>query len=276
MRTPSAFLALLLLACAAQALAGTLETFPARLVSPSMITALGDTVTVLDTVSGAILQGNPRNAMEPQAVGGRPRALGADEKGQTIIVTGDPATGLKANIYSGARKLRSLELKAAGPLSSISDVASRNEIIWLLQGSPPLVALFGGDGAEIARADLTGIAVAPYSLALGNSGEAYITDPLGASIIELNAFGRFSGSHRLTGTGFTRPAGIALGPGGSLFISDTILGEVALFSEKNRVLGRDWSFAPIPVDDPIRLCVALDKLWIIQGWSAKISRIPIR
>lgn len=260
--------------CAAQALGADAAYFSAQTASPSAIAVSGEFIIVLDASSGALLGGNPRAGLSALDVPGRARGAGGDEKGQTTVVTGDATSGYRCQLLMGGRKLRSFELKPTAPIASITDVATKNEILWVLQQTPPLVALFGADGAELARSDLSSVAHAPFSLALGPSGEGYVTDPIGPAVVELNAFGQYKAVHKLAGTGYTRPTAIAVDLGGRVWIGDTVLNEVAAFSAQGKTLERIASMTPTAVEDPIRLAASADSLWALAGWSARLAKIP--
>lgn len=266
--------ALLLLASAC--LAAGPESFPAQCASPVSLAVVGDAVIVVDSANGLILGGNPKTGLGRMEVQGRARAAGSDEKGQAVVVTSDQAGNLKAAIYAGLRKLRVVDLKPSSPISGVTDAATKNEIIWVLQQTPPLVALFGADGAELSRTDLSSVTNAPFSLALGPSGEGYATDPIGPAVIEMNAFGQYKATHKLQGSGYTRPTGIAVGLGGAVWISDTVLGEAAQFTFKNKQLSRAEEVKPAALEDPIRLAVSSDALWILSGWNARLVKLPIK
>ena len=263
---------LILLLAVTAANAAEIVYFPAQTSAPLSLATSGDIVYILDAANGTLLSGNPRSGLTPVEVTGRPRGAGSDEKGQTVVVTGD-ASGYKAHIFTGGRKLRSFDLKPTAKLVQITDVAIKNEIIWLLQQTPPLVVLFGADGAELSRSDLSSVARAPFSLALGPSGEGYVTDPIAPAVLELNAFGQYKTTHKLAGTGFTRPTGITSEVGGRLWISDTILGEVAPFALKEKTLEKLPAPTSVTVEDPIRLSATGDALWVLSGWNAKLAKI---
>lgn len=264
------------LAVVTASMAATGENFSAQTSSPVALAVSGETLLVLDEANGALLGGTQKTGLERVDLVGRPRGAGGDGKGQAVVVTGDATAGYRANLFAGLRKLRSFDLKPGSPLAGITDAAMANEIIWLLQQTPPLVVLFGADGAELARANLSGVANAPFSLALGPSGEGYVTDPLGPSVIELTAFGQYKATHKLSGTGFTRPTGVAVGIGGRLWISDTVTGEVAPFTIQNRQLAREPGLNPSQADDPLRLAISADTLWVLSGWTARITKIPVK
>lgn len=269
-------LALLLALCAASALGADAAYYPAQTLSPSALAVSGDSVIVLDAANGTLFGGNPKVGLAPLDVPGRPRGAGGDEKGQTAVVTGDASSGYRCQLLMGGRKLRSFDLKPTAPIKTITDAATKNEILWILQQSPPLVALFGADGAELSRSDLSAVSHAPFSLALGPSGEGYVTDPAGPAVVELNAFGQYKATHKLAGTGYTRPTAIAVDLGGRVWIGDTVLNEVAAFSAQGKTLERVASMAPTQVEDPIRLAATVDALWALSGWSARIAKIPNR
>lgn len=273
MRYAAALAALLF---SATCLAAGPESHPAQTASPISLVATGEAVMVVDAANGVLLGGNPKAALERMETQGRPKAAGGDEKGQAVVVTADQAGSLKAAIYAGLRKLRTFDLKPTAPLAQVTDAATKNEIVWILQQTPPLVALFGADGAELARTDLSTVANAPFSLALGPSGEGYATDPLGPSVIEMNAFGQYKATHKLAGSGYTRPTGIAAGLGGAVWISDTVLGEAAQFTPQNRQLARAEGVRPFAVEDPIRLTATADTLWALSGWNARLVKFPLK
>lgn len=256
-------------------LAAGLETFAALTPNPSALASFDEGFAVLDAKNSLLLLSNSRGGLEPHDLKERPLALGTGEKGQGVVITGQSGGELKAHFILPGRKARVVRLKPQEPLETPSDVASMNEIIWVLVQKPPMVALFGGDGAELGRTDLSAVARAPFSLALVQSGGAFVTDPLGPGIIELNSFGQFVAHHRLQETGFTHPSGIAAGGDGRLWVSDTVIGEVASFGLFNKLLLKDAASA-FAVDDPVRLARSGSKLLILSGWGARISRAALK
>lgn len=274
MKGPALWLCLAL--CFISGLAfGEGRTYPAPSDSPYAFAVSGEQLYILDAKAGAVWFGPP-DSPERVPITGRPKALGSNERGQGVIITSDAKTGFKAQVFAGTKLLRSVALKTRGPLVSVADVSSKADLFWLIQQTPPLALLFASDGEELARVDLAGRARAPFSLVLGQSGEAYVADPIGRSILELDSFGQFKSVHSLAGTGVTRPTSIALGAAGELWIGDTILGEAILFTHVGNELVAESSTQPLKVEDPLRLSTSSGYLWVLHGWKAAVTRLPAK
>ena len=269
-------MAAFLLALCGTSFAAPPEGFPTPTASPTTFAPVGEYLLVADTRAGALFGGTFKGQLSAVATGARVRAVGGAERSGAVAILGDPGGVLRALLLSGGKPGASVELKPAEPLKNVTDVAAHNEIIWVLQQDPPTVALFGMDGAELSRSDLTPFATAPFALALAPSGECYVTDPLGARILVLDQFGVVKAVMELSGTGYTRPTSLALDREGRLYVGDTVLGEVGVFTVKDKKLARTSSPAPLKLEDPLRLAFSGEWLWALQGWSARVVRFPAR
>lgn len=256
--------------------AGEVRQITAAPQRPTTFAVSGDGhVAWLEAGSGAPMMRAPGGEVSPIALPARARAVAGDEKGQILVLAGEAQTGYKVYFHRDGRRIRTVDLKPAAPIDSPVDMASGNEIVWVLQAKPPLAALFGSDGAELGRQDLAGVAAAPFSIAVDHAGRAFVTDPTAQAVIELTPYGQFKKVHALTGSGFTRPAGIAASFSDRLWLSDTVTGEVAPFRETPSGLVRDETRQAIKVDDPVKLSVTAGELWLLQGWRGGISRVRI-
>jgi streptogramin lyase len=152
-------------------------------------------------------------------------------------------------------------------------MAARNGILWMVERSPARALLYAFDGKPLAVTDLRPWARSPFSVSLGARGEAYVTDPLGPAIVALSPAGSYTGVLSLSGTGVTRPTGVAVDPAGRVWVSDGVTGGLT---------GFDPAGAPVPVrsagkvlrlHDPLRLGWARGSLWVLEGKTGRVRRI---
>lgn len=230
---------------------------------------------VLDATSHTAWSGRKNAKLSPLKVMGRPFGLTVDEKGQTVVGAAEPGGVYSVQLFRGGEKLSNIVLKPSAPISDPVDVASRNEIVWVLERNPARASLYGADGAELGRTDLSEVAFSPFSIALGDGGEAYVTDPMGPAVIELSAFGNYKKTHKLTDTGVTRPSGIAADYMGRLWISDTVTERVIAFKIDADELVPDPQAPTVSAEDPLRVFKAGSTLWIVDGWGGKVFKTEL-
>ena len=252
------------------------ERVVGELKSPTTFAVSGEgSVAWLEAGNGAPILRPKRGETFSLSVPARARAVTEDEKGQIIVLAGDTQTGYKIHYFRENQRVRSIDIKPSAPIPAPIDIAAGNEIVWILQQKPPLAVFFGSDGAELGRTDLTEKARAPFSIAVDHAGRAFITDPTGPAVLELNPYGQIKAVHGLPGSGFTRPTGIAAGFSGRIWISDTVLNEIGAFKESGQGLARDDLVLPLHAQDPLRLAVNPGELWVLQGWHGAVVRFKI-
>lgn len=266
----------LTLVISAAAMAASPGGIPLPSLTPTTFTQAGETLLVADQRAGTLQGGSLKGQFQSIPVNGRVKGVGGADGKNGVVIVGEQSGNLKAITFGGGKLGGPIDLKPSEPLKEVTDVAVKNEILWVLQQNPPLVALFGNDGAELSRFDLSGVCIAPFSLSLAPSGEGYVADPLGAKVLQLDQFGAVKTVFDLSGTGYTRPTSIALDDRGRLYIGDTILGEVALFAVKEKTLVKVAGLVPFKIEDPLRLALYGDSLWVLQGWQSRLARFPIK
>lgn len=197
-----------------------------------------------------------------------PRALGRDEDGVLLVLEAEPAWTLVG--FRGNREVWRVPL--GGDLLPRSPVAlaARNQVVWVLDRDPPRAFLYAYGGAGLGWADLAGQARSPFSLALGAAGEAFVSDPLGPSVLRLSPTGTFLGYVSLGGSGVTRPTGLAVADGGRVWVSDGVTGRISCFDAP----GEGRCRADLPrFEDPLRLAWAQGQLWVLEARPGRVRRL---
>jgi streptogramin lyase len=150
---------------------------------------------------------------------------------------------------------------------------ARDGTLWVVDKAPPRLLLFAFDGASLGWVDLSKWARSPFSIALGPSGEAFVSDPLGPAVLAFSPSASFVGTLDLTGTGVTRPTGLAVGPEGRLWVSDGVTGRVACIDTSAQEPGQRCVGHPARFHDPLRLSWWDGALWILEGLPGRVQRL---
>ncbi len=201
---------------------------------------------------------------------GSPRALALDEAG-TLVVVGREGIG---GVRQGREVWRSRLRGDARPREPIS-AAARQGILWIVDRASPKVFLFAYDGASLGAIDLARWARAPFAVALGPSGEAFLTDPLGPGVLALSPSGAPLGSLDLGGTGVTRPTGIAVDAQARVWVSDGVTGRVVCLDPKGGRSPLSCAGKALTFDDPLRLAWAHGALWVLEARSGRLRRVEV-
>ncbi len=211
--------------------------------------------------------------VRPGETGGRveeleaPRAVAVDPVGTVLILDrrgGEWVLEVRDGAGSRAVVLQG-DVLPAEPV----DMDAREGIAWILDRTPPRVLLLGYDGVVLAWTALD--ARAPFSIALGPSGEAFVTDPAGPALLSLSPTGEFLGRVVLDGTGLTRPTGVAVDGGGTVWVSDGVLGTLLAIGPKG-----DRRLLPGPQGgwDPLRLRWR-QGLYVLDRRGGSVKRLDL-
>jgi streptogramin lyase len=225
-------------------------------------------IAVLEDLEAAVrlAPGGP-NAPALAGVSGA-KVLAADETGLLLVMDGN------ANVTAFRRGRESwrIKLQAGQRPARPVGLAARNGIFWVVDRNPARVLLYAYDGKQLAATDLKPWARSPFSIALGPSGEAFVTDPLGPAVIALTPAGSFSATLALEGTGVTRPTGVAVDPGARVWVSDGVTGVIVCIDPKDGAQTVRWADKSPRIQDPLRLGWARGALWILEGRAGRIKR----
>ena len=216
--------------CAQQMAGGLSHPFMATFYTPGD-QAMG--MAVLETATRSIKtgrverDGKVRN-WTPLPGLGKPLAVTSDETGLLLVLSEQDGKWLLRRYLNDRQQgyAEPLEALQNGKTGMVCGAAARNGILWLVFRDPAAVALYAYDGVLLAQAQVERIARAPFSVAVGAGGEAYVTDPLGPAVVVYSGSGGFEARHELAGSGITRPTGIAVDARGQLWLSDTVTGRV--------------------------------------------------
>ncbi len=252
----------LALACSVQCY-GAGNKIAGNLTLPDTVvfTMLGDKhgLAVLEPLRGrvriATLKSNGRASKWTTLMGlERPVALAADETGLLLVVEKRQHDLTLVSYRDGkpVTERQKLGLKAN---RKIKGCAARSGILWLVLAEPVEIRLYSFDAKPVARADgVERYTAAPFSVALGADGSAFVTDPMGPAVVTFSGSASFKVRYDLTGTGVTRPSGVAVDAWGGVWVSDGITGRVVCL-EPGPQSARIGCAGPnqILYDDPLRL-----------------------
>ncbi len=225
----------------------------------------GGGIAVLEDRAARVVRVRPGEAAGRVEQLESPKAVAVDPLGAVLVLDrrGDRWV---LEIRDGAGS-RSVVLQGDDLPTDPVDMDAREEIAWILDRAPPRVFLLGYDGVVLAWTPLD--ARTPFSIALGPSGEAFVTDPSGPSLLSLSPAGEFLGRVPLDGTGMTRPTGVAVDSRGTVWVSDGVLGIVVGIDPKG---GRRHLPAPEEGWDPLRLRWR-DGLYVLDGRRGRVGRL---
>lgn len=228
-----------------------------------------DSAAVLEDLDGVVrvARGGSRTTLPGLSL---PRALATDETGLLLVLDGF------SHVVAYRRGKETWRTRLAGepkPPARAAGMAAKNGILWILDRSPPKAFLYAYDGKSLGTVDLRPWARSPFSVALGPTGEAYITDPLGPAILSLSPAGSYLATFKLVGTGVTRPSGVAVDDSGRIWLSDGVTGTLACLSSKGEPQRVKHEGRPPRFQDPIRLGWARGSLWVLEGRPGRIRRV---
>lgn len=198
----------------------------------------------------------------------RPAAVAADEQGLLLVLTG--TGGLAA--YRDGRSVWRVTLRGEVMPGSPVDLAAREGIVWVLDRAPARLLLFAYDGASLGWVDLQERARAPFDVALGPSGEAFVSDPLGPAVFAFSPSGSYAGDLGLAETGITRPTGLAVDGDGQVWVSDGVTGLLVLLDPTGKRPARSAGSRFV---DPVRLAWRDHTLWVLEGRPGRIREVQL-
>ncbi|MBI5018058.1 MAG: hypothetical protein HZB55_21545 [Deltaproteobacteria bacterium] len=224
-------------------------------------------VAVLEDLEGTVrlAPGGPQAAS--LAGVSSPKALATDETGLLLVLQGTSEVAA----FRRGRESWHVKLQGSTRPSRPTGLAARNGIFWVVDRNPARVLLYAYDGKQLASLDLKPWARSPFAVALGPSGEAFVTDPLGPAVVALTPAGTFAGTLSLGGTGVTRPTGVAVDPGGRVWVSDGVTGTIVSIDPKAGGIALQGD-KKARFQDPLRLGWARGALWILEGRTGRIKR----
>ncbi len=231
----------------------------------------GGSVAVLEDLAGRVVVARP--GVPPRALPALvdPAAVAVDPGG-TVLVLDRADGGWVLRVWRGGDWDTAPLAGDAAPGRPV-DMDARDGIAWVLDRSPPRVLLYAYDGAGLGWTDLD--ARAPFSVALGPGGEAFVTDPAGPGLLSLSPSGVALGPVSLEGTGVTRPTGVAVDPRGTVWVSDGVTGRIVGLEPSGARQVLRSAGGEVRLDDPLRLRWR-GGLLVLQGRPGRVRRMEVQ
>lgn len=233
--------------------------------------APGRTLYVLEDLQKRVSVAKGRSRVQALPLLQRPAALDVDETGTLWVLDARSPPALVS--FREGRDPVSRSLAGDVLPGAATDLAARLGVVWVVDRNPPRLLLYAYDGALVGRVDLAGLARAPFSIALGTQGDAFVTDPLGPAVLSFSAAGSLLGSLSLEGTGVTRPTGIAVDASGRVWVSDGVIGIVAPLPALGSSPGSRQPGPNLRFTDPLRLLWWQEALWVLEGRMGRVRRV---
>jgi hypothetical protein len=180
-------------------------------------------------------------------------AIAGDETGLLLVVSRKGEEYFLSSWRMGESDKTLRKLKLPRDMSGLSGAAAGNGMLWLVFRKPVGVLFFAYDGMLLGEAEGTEFLRSPYSVALSGLGEAFVTDPLGPSVVRFRSTGQKEQVYDLTNTGMTRPTGITVGSDGTVLVSDGLTGRLG----RLRTAGSEWNIelsGEKNFEEPLRIC----------------------
>lgn len=121
----------------------------------------------------------------------------------------------------------------------------------------------------------------PFGIALGNTGDVYVTDSLNDAILRFSSDGTYLSQWGGHGSGdgqFDRPTGIAISSAGDVFVTDTMNNRVQVFGPGGAYLDQ-WGTAGRnggEFNHPIGIAVSdSDKVYVADTFNDRIEKFDI-
>jgi len=200
-----------------------------------------------------------------------PKTLAADDTGLLLVYE---ITGVLI-AFEGEKEIWRVEVQGDVFPQRPVGLAARSGTIWVVDGSPQRIFLYAYDGASLGVFDIAKWARAPFSVALGSTGEAFIADPMGPAVLTFSPAGTYMGSIDLEGTGVTRPTGVAVDTDGHLWVSDGVSGRVVSMSPSGDRPEIWCGGKRLHFDDPIRLSWTDNALWVLEGRIGRVRKVEM-
>lgn len=232
-------------------------------------------VVVLEGQPGRVVRERPNAA--PVTVEGldRPLAVARDRDGLLHVVDTLDSGGLGLRTYRADLAARAVPLQGDAVPEQPVSAAAGDGILWLVERAPPRLHLYAYDGTSLGWVDLAQVARAPFGIALGPSGEAFITDPLGPAVLSFSPTGELLGSLSLEGTGITRPTGITVDSSGRVWVSDGVIGHVAALEPAGAHSKLEERGRLLHFGSPLRLAWRPGALWVLDADSGRVRLVEL-
>lgn len=259
-----------------------------RLTSPSFAAfsrpfdfapAADGEVVVLEGQPGRVMRGRPNAAPVAVDALNQPLTVARDPDGLLHVVDtldteeGGGALGLRT--FRADPPAQPVPLQGdAVPKQPVS-AAAGDGILWLVERTPPRLHLYAYDGTSLGWVDLAQVARAPFGIALGPSGEAFVTDPLGPAVLSFSPTGELLGKLSLEGTGITRPTGIAVDSSGRVWVSDGVIGHVTALEPGGAHSKLEERGSLLRFGSPLRLAWQPGALWVLEADSGRVRIVEL-
>jgi streptogramin lyase len=237
--------------------------------------AAADQVFVLEDLEQRVLVGRPGEAARELAAVRRPLALARDPDGLLHVVDVLASGALGLRTYRSGSTLGAVPLQGEMLPRKPVSAAARDGILWLVERDPPRLFLYAYDGASLGWVDLAEVARAPFGVALGAAGEAFVTDPMGPAVLSFTPAGEYLGPVDLEGTGVTRPTGIAVDPGGRVWVSDGVIGHVVALDPVGKHSQLEERGQPVRFRSPLRLAWWAGSLWVLESDRGRVRIVEL-
>jgi DNA-binding beta-propeller fold protein YncE len=232
-------------------------------------------VAVLEDLSRRIVLVRDRGRQTPLPGVAHPKVLAADEGGLLLVLDAQAgARPLLVGFRNGREEWRAWIQGDEFPADPVG-MDARDGIVWVADRSPPRLLLYAYDGASLGWVDLAKWARSVFSVALGPDGQAFVTDPLGPSVLAFSPTGSYLGPLDVTDTGVTRPTGIAVDPMGRVWVSDGVTGRVVCFGPSGERSGVSCAGKFLRFEDPLRLAWREGALWVLEGNPGRVQRVEL-
>lgn len=122
----------------------------------------------------------------------------------------------------------------------------------------------------------------PFMIAVSPSGEAYVSEAVGARVQRLSADFQWAGTIARWGVErgqLYRPKGVALDAAGRLFVSDSTLGVVQVFDRRGGLVGvlTEDGGAALRFDHPMGMCFDGEgRLYVVELKPGRVAVIELR
>ena len=235
----------------------------------------GDRVFVLEDLGQRVLQARAREPSRPLGSLRRPLAMARDPDGLLHVVDTLDSGALGLRTYRAEQPLRAVPLQGDPlPVRPVA-AAAGDGILWLVEQSPPRLFLYAYDGNSLGWVDLRGVARAPFAVALGSAGEAFVTDPMGPAVLSFSPAGEYLGLLNLEDTGITRPTGVAVDRGGRVWVSGGVIGHIVALDPAGTHSQLEDHGQLLRFRSPLRLSFAADALWVLESESGRIRIVEL-
>jgi len=232
-------------------------------------------VVVLEGQPGRVVRERPNAAPATIAGLNRPLAVARDPDGLLHVVDTLDSGALGLRTYRADQPARALPLQGDVVPTHPVGAAAGDGILWLVERTPPRLHLYAYDGTSLGWVDLEQVARAPFGIALGPSGEAFITDPLGPAVLSFSPTGELLGKLALEGTGITRPTGITVDSSGRVWVSDGVIGHVTALEPAGAHLILEERGKLLRFGSPLRLAWRPGALWVLEADSGRVRIVEL-